>query len=91
MGRFYAIQWQYGICQSQDNVIMKDPKITLTTDFLDYDAANRVGYYFNKGTIKDSINTLISDIGYYYLPINEMFLRIVSRYTLPNIRCIRIL
>lgn len=54
---------------------MKDPKITLTTDFLDYDVANRVGYYFNKGTIKDSINTLISDIGYYYLPINEMFFK----------------
>ena len=66
---------------------MKDPKITLTTDFLDYDAANRVGYYFNKGTIKDSINTLISDIGYYYLPINEMFPFDISKY--PNTSYIR--
>ncbi|MDE6451410.1 MAG: organic solvent tolerance protein OstA [Odoribacter sp.] len=59
----------------RNHVIMKDPKITLTTDFLDYDAANRVGHYFNKGTIKDSINTLISDIGYYYVPVNEMFFK----------------
>lgn len=59
----------------RNHVIMKDPKITLTTDFLDYDAANRVGYYFNKGTIRDSINTLISDIGYYYVPVNEMFFK----------------
>lgn len=57
------------------NVIMQDPRITLTTDFLDYDAASRVGYYFNKGTIKDSINTLISDVGYYFLSLDEMFFK----------------
>lgn len=59
----------------RDNVTMQDPQITLTTNFLDYDAANRIGHYFNGGTIKDSINTLISDIGYYYVPINEMFFK----------------
>ena len=72
-GDFMLYNGNTEFAKVRDNVIMKDPKITLTTDFLDYDAANRVGYYFNKGTIKDSINTLISDIGYYYLPINEMF------------------
>ena len=59
----------------RDNVIMQDPQITLTTNFLDYDAANRIGHYFNGGTIKDSINTLISDIGYYFVPINQMFFK----------------
>ena len=63
------------LIQVRRNVTLEDPQMILTTDFLDYDAANRVGYYFNKGTIKDSINTLISDIGYYYLPINEMFFK----------------
>ena len=53
----------------RNNVIMQDPQITLTTNFLDYDAANRIGHYFNGGTIKDSINTLVSDIGYYFIPI----------------------
>lgn len=61
--------------QVRDNVIMKDQKITLTTNFLDYDAATRVGNYFNGGTIKDSINTLISELGYYYVPVNEMFFK----------------
>lgn len=59
----------------RENVIMQDPQITLTTNFLDYNAASRIGYYFNGGTIKDSVNTLISDIGYYYVPINEMFFK----------------
>lgn len=54
---------------------MQDPRITLTTNFLDYDAASRIGHYFNGGTIKDSINTLISDIGYYFVPINQMFFK----------------
>lgn len=57
------------------NVIMKDPQITLTTDSLNYDAANRIGHYFDSGTIKDSVNTLISDIGYYFVAINEMFFK----------------
>ncbi|WP_251619930.1 OstA-like protein [Odoribacter lunatus] len=57
------------------NVTMKDPKITLTTQFLDYDAQRKVGYYFNTGTLKDSINTLISDVGYYYTTSKEMFFK----------------
>lgn len=59
----------------RDNVTMRDPQITLTTHFLDYDAGTRVGNYFNGGTIKDSINTLLSDIGIYYMPVNEMFFK----------------
>lgn len=57
------------------NVVMTDPKIKLTTDSLNYDVANQVGHYFNGGTIKDSINTLISDVGYYYGAISEMFFK----------------
>lgn len=57
------------------NVVMTDPRIKLMTDSLNYDVANRVGHYFNGGTIKDSINTLISDVGYYYVPVNEMFFK----------------
>lgn len=71
-GDFMTYSGNTELAQVRNNVIMKDKKITLTTDFLDYDAFNRVGYYFNRGTIKDSINTLNSTYGYYYLPINEM-------------------
>ncbi|MEG0795671.1 MAG: OstA-like protein [Odoribacter sp.] len=59
----------------RDHVIMQDPQITLTTNFLDYDAGQRIGYYFNKGTIKDSVNTLISDEGYYHVALSEMFFK----------------
>lgn len=68
----------------RNNVIMKDPQITLTTDFLDYDAGTQVGNYFNGGTIKDSINTLISDIGIYYVPINETFFKDSVRVYTPD-------
>ena len=54
---------------------MQDPTITLTTDFLDYDAQDRIGYYFNSGMLKDSINTLISDMGYYYTTTHDMFFK----------------
>lgn len=74
-GDFMTYNGNTGLAKMRDNVIMKDPQITLTTNFLDYDATNRIGHYFNQGTIKDSINTLISDIGYYYVPVNEMFFK----------------
>ena len=59
----------------RNNVVMQDPQITLTTHFLDYDAAQRVGFYFNQGTIKDQVNTLISQTGYYFVPQNQMFFK----------------
>ena len=59
----------------RQNVIMQDNKITLTTDSLDYNATYRIGYYFDGGTIKDSTTTLISEEGYYYVPISEMFFK----------------
>ena len=59
----------------RENVTMKDPQITLTTNFLDYIAGTRVGNYFNGGTIKDSIHTLVRDVGIYYVPTNEMFFK----------------
>ena len=64
-GDFMAYNGNTEQAKVRNNVIMKDPQITLTTHFLDYDVANRVGYYFNKGTIKDQVNTLISNLGYY--------------------------
>lgn len=74
-GDFVAYNGNSEEAKVRNNVIMQDPQITLTTDFLDYYAADRIGHYFNGGTIKDSINTLISDIGYYFIPINEMFFK----------------
>lgn len=47
------------------NVRMKDPRMVLTTDSLNYDRTLNLGYYFEGGTLRDSVNTLVSDWGEY--------------------------
>jgi lipopolysaccharide export system protein LptA len=63
------------LAKSRGNVILKDPKLTLTTDSLDFDSKNEIGYYNNWGKIVDSTNTLTSMVGVYYSKNNEMFFR----------------
>lgn len=74
-GDFMTYNGNTELARVRSHVVMQDPEITLTTDSLDYDAGKRVGHYFNRGTIKDDANTLISDIGYYYVPANELYFR----------------
>jgi hypothetical protein len=50
----------------RENVVLKDPTMTLTTRFLDYDGIWEFGYYFNGGRIVDAKNTLTSQRGYYF-------------------------
>ncbi|MDR1273119.1 MAG: organic solvent tolerance protein OstA [Odoribacteraceae bacterium] len=52
--------------QVRGNVTLKDPSMTLTTHFLDYDGIWEFGYYFNKGRLVDVKNTLDSQRGYYF-------------------------
>ncbi|WP_370728397.1 OstA-like protein [Fibrella arboris] len=46
-------------------VSLRDTKMTLTTSRLDYDMANGIAHYPNKGRIVDKDNVLTSDEGYY--------------------------
>jgi lipopolysaccharide export system protein LptA len=48
------------------HVTLKDPAMTLTTSFLDYDGIWEFGYYFNGGRLVDAKNTLTSLRGYYF-------------------------
>jgi len=50
----------------RENVVYTKGEQKLTTDFLDYNMETEVGNYFNNGTLKDSTNTLKSEIGYFY-------------------------
>lgn len=50
---------------SQRNVIMKDPKVTLTTDSLDYDLNQEIGWYSTGGKLEDDMNVLTSQYGEY--------------------------
>ena len=50
----------------RNNVRLIHGDAVLTTDSLNYDRQQNVGYYFNGGTITDPENKLTSILGYYY-------------------------
>ncbi len=50
----------------RENVIYVKGDQRLTTDFLDYNMDTEIGNYFNGGKLKDSVNVLTSNTGYYY-------------------------
>ncbi|MGC8823170.1 MAG: OstA-like protein [Bacteroidales bacterium] len=50
----------------RDNVRLVDKQTTLTSDYLDYDITQSVGYYTNGGNIINGNNQLKSEEGYYY-------------------------
>lgn len=56
---------------SWGNVVIKDPKMTLSTDTLHFDRSRQLLYYKHGATIRDSINILTSDTGNYYLQNNK--------------------
>lgn len=47
------------------NVTMRDPRMTLTTQLLDYDLSQNLAYYSTGGHLQDPENTLDSQFGYY--------------------------
>ncbi len=52
---------------SKGNVILRDPKMTLTTDTLNFDRQQQQLFYQHNATIKDATNTLKSKVGLYFL------------------------
>lgn len=67
---------------SWGNVVLKDPRMTLTTDTLQFDRINQKLYYKSYATIKDTTNTLKSKYGNYYLE-NKKFVA-TTRVTVVN-------
>ncbi|GAB1309117.1 OstA-like protein [Urechidicola sp. KH5] len=55
------------MARAWENVLLKDPSMTLNTERLFFDRANQHLFYKEHGTIKDSINVLKSKIGNYFL------------------------
>jgi len=55
------------VAKSWGKVILKDQKMTLTTDTLRFDRGKQLLYYDDKATITDITNTLNSQVGRYYL------------------------
>ena len=50
----------------RENVLYTKGDQRLTTEFLDYNMDTEIGNYFNGGKLKDSVNVLTSETGYYY-------------------------
>ncbi len=61
--------------EMRDNVKLKNKSVTVTTDFLDFDMTESVGYYFNNGKIVDAQNILTSKIGRYYTKQELLFFK----------------
>lgn len=60
---------------SQPDVVMRDKRMTLTTDSLDYDVANERGWYTVGGVLEDGVNTLTSRYGEYIVPEHKAIFR----------------
>lgn len=67
---------------SWGNVIIRDSKMTLSTDTLNFDRTRQLLYYKYGATIRDSINVLTSDTGNYYLQNNKF--QAISDVVLTN-------
>jgi lipopolysaccharide export system protein LptA len=57
------------------NVVLRDTQVVLTTDSLDYNIEEDIGYYQYGGKIVDSATTLTSVKGYYYNALNTVYFK----------------
>lgn len=69
--------------QAREQVVLRDPQMTLTTNFLDYNLNAKIGYYYNGGEIRDTQNHLKSRSGSYDANARFFFfkdeVRVISR------------
>ena len=68
------------------NVTLRDPRMTLTTNYLDYDGVFEIGHYFNGGRLRDSVNTLDSREGRYFTRTGMALFRDSVRVVSPDYR-----
>ncbi len=66
------------------DVVMRDPKMTLSTDTINFDRKSQQAYYNSRGTIRDPENTLVSNSGRYYL--NQKKFQFLEAVTVTNPR-----
>ena len=72
------------LAKVRENVVMIDKQMTLTTDSLNYDRTINLGYYFNWGTVEDTLNVLTSEWGEYDTQTNDAVFNYQVTLTNPN-------
>lgn len=60
------------LAKLRNNVVFTNQKTTLTTEYLDYDRAGNIAYYYNEGKVVDSINVLTSERGTYEVSVERI-------------------
>ena len=60
------------LAKAYEDVLLKNNKITLRTDTLYFDREKQESYYQDSGTIIDSVNTLTSTIGRYFMELKKL-------------------
>ena len=72
------------LAKVRENVVMIDKEMTLNTDSLNYDRTISLGYYFNWGTVEDTLNVLTSEWGEYDTQSNDAIFNYDVTLTNPN-------
>ena len=72
------------LAKVRENVVMIDKQMTLTTDSLNYDRTINLGYYFDWGTVEDTLNVLTSEWGEYDTQTNDAVFNYEVTLTNPN-------
>ena len=72
------------LAKVRENVVMIDKQMKLTTDSLNYDRTLSLGYYFNWGTVEDTLNVLTSEWGEYDTQTNDAMFNYEVTLTNPN-------
>ncbi|MDR7129364.1 lipopolysaccharide export system protein LptA [Algoriphagus sp. 4150] len=60
------------LAKLRKNVVFTNQKTTLTTEYLDYDRAGNIAYYYNDGKVVDSVNVLTSERGKYEVNVERI-------------------
>lgn len=60
------------LAKLRNNVVFTNEQTTLTTEYLDYDRAGNIAYYFNKGKVVDTVNVLTSERGTYEVNLEKI-------------------
>ena len=77
------------LAQLRENVVYKDPSMTIHTDFMDYDMQDKLAYYFNGGELVNEGNRLTSVKGYYetdikFASFKDSVILVSPEYTLES-------
>ncbi len=83
-GDYLEYEGNQNLAKMRKNVRANKGTTWLYTEFLDYDRAADVGYFFNKGKVVNLENVLTSELGYYYPNINEVFFKDSVIATTPD-------